>query len=78
MRDLAILHLSTAREGSNDPRLGGFLAGLVRDEQEPARVRQAAYRGLIVLRGLSLSWRPPLPAFPHDVNWEFVESFNAG
>ena len=77
VRGTAIHNLAWALRGTNDPRTGMLLRGVVYNAEPNNRMREAAYLGLFILRGLPFTaW--PIPGkfnFPEAVDWSFVDSF---
>jgi hypothetical protein len=77
VRGAALFALGSCLAGTDDPRVGGFLAHTMRDSSLPDSVRHFAYAGLWRLRGLPESDRPRLERYriPEDVDWDLVDSF---
>ena len=69
-------------DGTDDVRVGRFLATIVHDEAESEMCRLAAYDALYSLRGTvppvlpAVREGPPrLPRIPDELDWSFVDSF---
>lgn len=76
VRILAVQSLGSV-DGRGNAQVGPFLAQMVQENSEPDCLRLAAYRSLVALRNLTLSWKPRVfqLRFPEDVDWSFVASF---
>ncbi len=74
IRESAMIFLGGCYRGSWHVRLGRRLAKAVLDASAPLEWRQAAYRGLFSIRGMS-SLELVGKRFPEDVDWDFVHSF---
>lgn len=77
VRGQAIIGLTSFYDGTNNSRIGRFLAKIVCNEDEGTAVRKVAYRSLFLMPE---SIRLPLPAatgfrFPADVDWALVRKF---
>ena len=72
VRELAAIYLGQF-EQLTYPIAGQTLARIIADETEPFKVREGAYRGLLILA------RPEAPVtdlrIPDDIDWVLVESF---
>jgi hypothetical protein len=81
VRGVALTAFALCYSYTDDTRVGRVLARIVRDEEQPARFRSAAYRGLFRLRGRILGLEglcpppPSSPRFPEEIDWPFVDSF---
>ncbi len=81
VRQVAIEALATCYAKTDNARVGSRLAQIVNDVEQPTLVRQAAYEGLFIIRGMPVTLWPTLLrmkrkfTFPEDVNWRFVKSF---
>lgn len=81
VRAQAVVALSTWYDRTDNVRIGKLLAELIYDCAQPNNVRDAAYKGLFLVRGMPVtswpSFRQPKGEyhFPEDVDWSFVDSF---
>jgi hypothetical protein len=85
VRNVALITFGSYYSGTNDAGTGRLLARIVRDEQQPAKFRSAAYCALFKLRpGAVLFWdglnqNPPTDfPFPDQVDWPLVDSYLDG
>jgi hypothetical protein len=79
VRAMAISALASCYKNSQDPRVGNFLATLIRDEGTATETRKLAYASLITIHGRGRDRYTPLfpRNFPEDVDWEFVDDYYA-
>jgi hypothetical protein len=81
VRGCALLSLIRYYSETDDARVGEVLARIVKDENAEGRLRELAYYGLFVVRGMPALARPT-PNIRHhrfvpggDVDWAFVDTF---
>ncbi len=67
---------------TDDTVIGRSLALMVQDSAEPLQIRQKAYRGLLIIRGLPIFETIKEPhfriheySFPEDADWNLINSF---
>jgi hypothetical protein len=77
VRAFAVTCLGSCYSGTNDKRIGQILAGVVYNEDQHPKVREAAYRALFHIRGSPVRERPSMSRlrFPEDADWSFVKTF---
>jgi tetratricopeptide (TPR) repeat protein len=84
VRMSAITKLASLFKKTDNVDLGNTLAKIILNDSEDSTIREAAYRGLLQVKGISgLSRRwiektehnDPRVNFPEDVDWELVNSF---
>ncbi len=82
VRSAAIRALARPYWGTDDVRIGRFIAGIVRDENQPRELRADAYLELFFVRGIKPPFKEWLEGhpdtvvvIPDDVDWQFVDSF---
>jgi len=84
VRQSALGSLIAYYEGTNNPRVGKILGGIVCQKSMDPEFREWAYEGLFMLQGLDIMTFPTVRKlrggfrFPEDVDWSFVNSFLGG
>jgi hypothetical protein len=82
VRVRAVYYLAARGRKSADPRVSAFFAELALAPDTPARMREAAYFGLLRVHGrpiprdLSRNVRQAAPEQPYPIDWEFVRQFD--
>lgn len=79
VRGLALSGLAGCHALTDHKRVGELVAQLVLSDSEPDTLRAAAYRSLLMIRGMPVGMYvqavSPDFRFPADVNWDLVKSF---
>lgn len=77
VRAVAAANLGTVYYRTSNRTVGKFLATIVRDNNQDAKVREGAYRALYSLLGTPVYEQPPLSGFDflRDVDWTLVAKF---